>query len=80
MACVRLCFAGGGPEVLSVLLEGECLLNDASSLTLFEIFKHILEGNEQRTIGKTIADIVETTIWAAAVGVMIGVALGIVTR
>ena len=28
---------GGAPEILSVILEGESLFNDASSLTLFEV-------------------------------------------
>jgi len=31
---------GGGPKSLRALLEGESLLNDASGLTLFEIFLH----------------------------------------
>lgn len=29
---------GGGPKSLRLLLEGESLLNDASSITLFTIF------------------------------------------
>lgn len=38
------CFdsTGGGPKRLRVLLEGESLLNDASGLTLFEVFFHIV--------------------------------------
>ena len=35
--------AGGGPERLVVLMEGEALLNDASAITLFEVFMHIIE-------------------------------------
>lgn len=35
--------SGGGPKRLRVLLEGEALLNDASSFTLFEIFLHLVE-------------------------------------
>jgi len=30
--------SGGAPEVLSTLLEGESLFNDASGLVLFDIF------------------------------------------
>ena len=30
--------AGGAPEQLAVLLEGESLFNDASGLVLFDIF------------------------------------------
>lgn len=40
--------AGGAPEILSVMLEGESLLNDASSLTLFEIFKEVVESRHHR--------------------------------
>lgn len=29
--------AGGAPELLSIVLEGESLFNDASSLTMFEV-------------------------------------------
>lgn len=37
--------SGGAPELLSVLLEGESLFNDASSIVLFEVFLKIsLEG------------------------------------
>lgn len=36
-------YKGGGPKRLRVLLEGEALLNDASSFTLFEIFLHLVE-------------------------------------
>ena len=31
---------GGGPKRLRIILEGESLLNDASGLTLFEVFFH----------------------------------------
>ncbi len=42
-ACFAACLSievrpGGGPKRLRVLLEGESLLNDASSFTLFTIF------------------------------------------
>ena len=30
--------AGGGPEHLVTLMEGESLMNDGSSLVLFEVF------------------------------------------
>ena len=41
-------YAGGGPKRLRVLLEGESLLNDASSFTLFTIF---LEAVVQQEAG-----------------------------
>jgi hypothetical protein len=40
--------AGGGPKRLRVLLEGESLLNDASGLTLFEVFFHIVSAETQQ--------------------------------
>lgn len=48
LSCVYVCLpplsqcVGGGPKRLRVLLEGESLLNDASGLTLFEVFFHIV--------------------------------------
>ena len=39
--------AAGGPRSLRVLLEGESLLNDASSITLFTIFLHKVEECSQ---------------------------------
>ena len=38
-----LWLSGGGPKRLRVILEGEALLNDASSFTLFEIFLSLVE-------------------------------------
>ncbi|KAG2448639.1 hypothetical protein HYH02_006526 [Chlamydomonas schloesseri] len=72
--------SGGGPEILSVLLEGECLFNDASSLTLFEIFKEVVVEHERTTLAHDLEGIVVRTIWSCFVGVCIGVALGIFTR
>ncbi len=39
--------AGGGPKRLRVLLEGESLLNDASSFTLFTIFLEAVVQQEE---------------------------------
>jgi hypothetical protein len=41
-ACLAAFPAGGGPKRLRVMLEGESLLNDASGLTLFEVFFHLV--------------------------------------
>lgn len=35
MLCALLAAAGGGPETMVVLMEGEALLNDASAVTMF---------------------------------------------
>lgn len=37
--------AGGAPELLGVLLEGESLFNDASSIVLFEVWPRRGLGN-----------------------------------
>jgi NhaP-type Na+/H+ or K+/H+ antiporter len=43
--CLAVCTpAGGGPKRLRVMLEGESLLNDASGLTLFEVFFHLVSS------------------------------------
>ncbi len=76
-----LCAApGGGPEILSVLLEGESLFNDASSLTLYEIFHEVVTSTEHTTLAHDLQKIVRMTVWSAFTGVCIGVAFGIVTR
>uniref|UniRef100_A0A383V5V1 Cation/H+ exchanger transmembrane domain-containing protein n=1 Tax=Tetradesmus obliquus TaxID=3088 RepID=A0A383V5V1_TETOB len=41
VAVTAILKAGGAPEMLSTLLEGESLFNDASSIVLFEIFLHM---------------------------------------
>lgn len=71
------CCPGGAPEILSVLLEGESLFNDASSLTLFEIFKELVESDNANDVGSEIAGIVVRTLWSAFVGICIGLAMGI---
>lgn len=43
-----LAVAGGGPKRLRVMLEGESLLNDASGLTLFEVFFHLVSSTAAR--------------------------------
>jgi hypothetical protein len=48
------CHAGGAPELLSVMLEGESLLNDASSLTLFAIFKEVALLREHKVWGQDV--------------------------
>lgn len=40
VAIVAVMRTSGGPKRLRIILEGESLLNDASGLTLFEIFFH----------------------------------------
>jgi NhaP-type Na+/H+ or K+/H+ antiporter len=62
--------AGGGPERLRIILEGESLLNDASSITLFTIFiEFVIEAAEGHpttsSAGSIIGTIVKKMIWLA---------------
>ncbi len=58
-------------------MEGESLFNDASSLTLFEIFYSMVENKEDKTVGQEIAEIVLKTLWAGFTGICIGLGTGI---
>ena len=60
--------AGGGPERLRLLMEGEALLNDASGITLFTIFlKHVedlIQGAEgHNTFWTVLGNIIGRTAW-----------------
>jgi NhaP-type Na+/H+ or K+/H+ antiporter len=63
---------GGGPERMVVLMEGESLFNDATSLVLFEIFfgavKDISHGREPMHGGvlEHLGAIVVQIAWLAA--------------
>ena len=61
---------GGGPERLRILLEGESLLNDASSITLFTIFIDFViaaaEGHPETSgAGHIIGTIIKKMVWLA---------------
>ncbi|BDA42347.1 probable Na(+)/H(+) antiporter NhaH at N-terminal half [Coccomyxa sp. Obi] len=83
VAIVATMKTSGGPKSLRLLLEGESLLNDASSITLFTIF--LSEVDDMRsghvaTAGEVIGNIVSKTLWLAVGGALIGLAFGIVMR
>ena len=59
---------GGGPRSLRLLLEGESLLNDASSITLFTIFLSEVEDARKgihQSGGAVLGSILSRTIWLA---------------
>ncbi|KAG1668999.1 hypothetical protein FOA52_000592 [Chlamydomonas sp. UWO 241] len=77
-AAVASCLhAGGAPEIISVILEGESIFNDASSLTLFEIFQGLILEGSSEPLTTTVADVVVKTIWSLFAGSAIGLAMGI---
>ena len=60
--------AGGGPMSLRLLLEGESLLNDASSITLFTIFlSEVQDYREHKPAsgGEVLGNIVSKMLWLA---------------
>ena len=63
--------AAGGPEHLRIILEGESLLNDASSFTLFTIFiDFVVKANEDNGVlhasaGAIIWKIIWKMVWLA---------------
>ena len=62
--------SGGAPELLSIILEGESLFNDASSLTMFEIFSEVI--HQEQNLGADIGEIVWKTITSFLGGMAIG--------
>lgn len=62
---------GGAPEKLIVLMEGESLFNDATSIVLFEIFfnmvKRMQQGEAASDLGifGQMADIASSICWLA---------------
>lgn len=66
-----MCGAAGGPEHLRIILEGESLLNDASSFTLFTIFiDFVVKANEGNGVldasaGAIVWKIIWKMVWLA---------------
>eukprot|EP00887_Chlorella_sp_A99_P005087 scaffold25.g5087.t1 len=76
--------AGGGPEKLVVIMEGEALWNDASAFTLFEVFMHLVEMHADPstpwpTVWSEIGPIIALTCKLAGIGIAIGWAFSLAT-
>ena len=59
---------GGGPMSLRLLLEGESLLNDASSITLFTIFLSEVQDyrdHKPASGGVVLGNIISKMLWLA---------------
>ncbi|GAX82549.1 hypothetical protein CEUSTIGMA_g9975.t1 [Chlamydomonas eustigma] len=68
--------SGGAPEILSIVLEGESLFNDASSLTMFEIFKGIV-AHKPQSLASDVSTIVVNTITSFLGGTAIGIGMAL---
>ncbi|KAL0035986.1 hypothetical protein WJX77_010179 [Trebouxia sp. C0004] len=85
VAIVATMKTAGGPHHLQVLLEGESLLNDATSITLFLVFlKEVQDLQSQTNPPKVGAHefgvIVGNIIWLSVGGMLIGLAFGVTVR
>lgn len=85
VAIVAVLKKSGPPERWRILLEGESLLNDASSITLFTIFIQFAIDAAQGhplsdTAGQIIMNVLQKTAWLTAGGFCIGIAFGVCTR
>jgi hypothetical protein len=83
-ACPRLpslLLTGGAPELLAIVLEGESLFNDASSIVLFEIFLKLASSSGPLPGARTLLPhIAGEVAWLAGAGAVGGLIAGLVTR
>ena len=69
-----------GPEHLTVLMEGESLLNDATSLVLFSVLTAVCQSSDRVTEFTTVLpDIVVNFAWLAGGGCVVGLLFGWIT-
>lgn len=73
--------AANGPELLTVMLEGESLFNDATSLTLFEVFREMAaHPDEQLPLLQQLWMMAGAITWLTVGGAAVGLLLGLVTK
>jgi NhaP-type Na+/H+ or K+/H+ antiporter len=82
LAVAAILVKAHAPHRLSVVLEGESLFNDASGITLFEVFNHLLAEHAGQAAGaawpsvwSVIPTILEDIARLCAVGLALGLAL-----
>lgn len=77
--------AGGGPELMVVLMEGEGLFNDASAITLYSVLSGILARRAEApgeaaadlpTVAASLAPMLRAVVRLTAVGLALGLAFG----
>ncbi|KAI8472713.1 MAG: Sodium/hydrogen exchanger family-domain-containing protein [Monoraphidium minutum] len=86
VAIVSIMKTSGGPKRLRIILEGESLLNDASGLTLFEVFFHqvmIYASNPDEAkepVAKVVGHVIFMVFQFATIGFVMGWFFGWLTR
>eukprot|EP00882_Tetradesmus_deserticola_P021824 GHRQ01023626.1.p1 GENE.GHRQ01023626.1~~GHRQ01023626.1.p1 ORF type:complete len:386 (+),score=167.11 GHRQ01023626.1:523-1680(+) len=85
VAIVSIMKTSGGPKRLRVMLEGESLLNDASGLTLFEVFFHLLQvqmehPEDSEPIGTIVGHVFLAVFQLGIIGFLMGMVFGMLTR
>eukprot|EP01025_Chloroclados_australasicus_P022893 TRINITY_DN23409_c1_g1_i7.p1 TRINITY_DN23409_c1_g1~~TRINITY_DN23409_c1_g1_i7.p1 ORF type:complete len:1503 (-),score=153.99 TRINITY_DN23409_c1_g1_i7:350-4858(-) len=73
---------GGGPEQLSILMEGESLFNDASSIVLFELFLEMVVDpvKSNQPALQILGFIVQRVLYLGIGGVILGIIMGYITQ
>ena len=56
------------------------MFNDASSLTMFEIFKELVVSGQNQSVGTSIAQVARSTIIALLGGLGVGTLVGMIHR
>lgn len=74
VAVVALLQELGAPKTLSVLIEGESLLNDGIAFALFLLFLAQVTGEKDPTFGEMVSEI----LFMSVIGVLIGVVGGLI--
>ena len=72
VAVVALLKELGAPEELGTLIESESLLNDGVAFALFLVFKDMMMGVKEHTVGSAIGQICSMSIVGVAIGVIMG--------
>ena len=68
-----------GPEHLTVLMEGESLLNDATSLVLFSVLTAVCQSVKATEFMSVLPNIVVNFAWLAGGGCLVGLFFGWIT-
>jgi NhaP-type Na+/H+ or K+/H+ antiporter len=85
LAVASILAKANGPERIVAVMEGECLFNDASAITLFEVFAHLVyeHMSEYPAVWPSVWSVIPTILLdivrLSVIGVAIGLAMSWVT-